>query len=117
MPSLHFLTLRSADPQRALAFYACLGLAFESERHGSGPEHWACAMGALALEIYQATAKSPATPLSFGLLIDDLPGSIERLERLGFSLWRPFEPASQTAVALDPDGRKVWLQSEPSPTH
>jgi catechol 2,3-dioxygenase-like lactoylglutathione lyase family enzyme len=46
----NLVMIRSADLDRAKRFYSTLGLAFTLHRHGAGPEHLTCEMGAVAFE-------------------------------------------------------------------
>lgn len=44
--------IRATNPEEALAFFQTLGLTFEKEKHGSGPEHYACEQNGVVFEIY-----------------------------------------------------------------
>lgn len=44
--------IRSAKPDLLMVFFHRLGLQFKREKHGDGPEHWACQVGDAVLEIY-----------------------------------------------------------------
>jgi hypothetical protein len=46
------LVLYADNPAATRRFYETLGLAFQTERHATGPEHVACDLGGFVLEIY-----------------------------------------------------------------
>jgi lactoylglutathione lyase len=49
-PRLALLVLKTWDVPRLRAFYACLGVEFVEERHGSGPLHYAGQLGDLIFD-------------------------------------------------------------------
>jgi hypothetical protein len=59
------LVLRCTDLARSKAFYEALGLTLRAEKHGNGPEHWACQVGRTVLELYPAS-KPLAQPERLG---------------------------------------------------
>ncbi|WP_017540632.1 VOC family protein [Nocardiopsis halophila] len=74
-------------------FYGALGLAFEREKHGDGPEHYAAVLAdGTVFELYPAGAR-PTGRLRLGLDID------------GGRARPPLAPGRH--VLTDPDGRKV----------
>lgn len=72
------------------AFYTGLGLTFEKERHGTGPEHFSATLGSTVFELYPAGDGHPTGRL-----------------RLGFTL--PGGPGREPGCHTDPDGRTVAL--------
>lgn len=44
--------LRTDDMDKLVSFFSDLGLTFKTEKHGSGPEHYACEKNGKVLEIY-----------------------------------------------------------------
>ena len=50
--ALNLVVLRSSDLLRAAGFYELLGIRFQREQHGTGPEHLAAQLGPAVLEIY-----------------------------------------------------------------
>lgn len=46
------LVLKVADVEATKAHFEAMGLAFVAERHGTGPDHWACEVDGSVLEIY-----------------------------------------------------------------
>ncbi|NAS21089.1 VOC family protein [Herbidospora sp. NEAU-GS84] len=73
------------------AFYTGLGLTFEKERHGTGPEHFSATLGSTVFELYPAGDRPPTGRL-----------------RLGFTL--PSGPGREPGRHTDPDGRTVDLR-------
>ncbi len=53
--------ISSSEPQEVKQFFESLGLVFQAEKHGDGPEHVACERNGVVLEIYPLAApeKSP----------------------------------------------------------
>jgi hypothetical protein len=47
--------IRATDPEEVHQFFHRLGLTFAKEKHGSGPEHYACEQNGVVFEIYPAT--------------------------------------------------------------
>ena len=54
--ALSLIVLRCSDVNASRRFYEALGLSFTTEKHGAGPEHYACRLGDLVLELYPAAA-------------------------------------------------------------
>ncbi|MFH8632456.1 VOC family protein [Streptomyces lydicus] len=78
-------------------FYAGLGLTFQRERHGEGPEHYAAVLGEGVVELYPASSARPATgSLRLGLVVSAKDAAAAR----------PARPAGRQIVT-DPDGRTV----------
>lgn len=111
-PCLNLLVIRSADIDRAKLFYELIGLAFERERHGNGPEHFAAVMAGCVIEIYpgqHSTDDPPAERLGFSVSgVDEV---IPRFRDAGHTIQsEPRDsPWGRRAVVVDPDGRKVEL--------
>jgi predicted enzyme related to lactoylglutathione lyase len=99
--------LRAADLERTRRFYEALGLAFTREQHGSGPMHYACALGATVLELYprRDAARDDAR---IGLRVDDVAAAITAAIAAGGIVHRALD-ATGCAVLVDPDGRCVDL--------
>ncbi|WP_062432333.1 VOC family protein [Herbidospora daliensis] len=74
------------------AFYSGLGLTFQQERHGTGPEHFSTQLGPTVLELYPAGDKPPTGRLRLGLTVCAGHG---------------FAPGNHTVT--DPDGRTIAL--------
>jgi len=46
------LVLKTHGVEETKAHFEAMGLSFVAERHGSGPDHWACEVDGRVLEIY-----------------------------------------------------------------
>lgn len=46
------LVLRTLHVEDVKFHFEAMGLVFVAERHGDGPDHWACETGGRVLEIY-----------------------------------------------------------------
>ncbi|MFF8314608.1 VOC family protein [Streptomyces lydicus] len=79
-------------------FYAGLGLTFQREQHGEGPEHYAAVLGeGVVFELYPASSARPATgSLRLGLVVSAEDAAAAR----------PAQPTGRRLVT-DPDGRTV----------
>jgi catechol 2,3-dioxygenase-like lactoylglutathione lyase family enzyme len=96
------VVLYCSDLAACRDFYRGLGLVFERERHGGGPEHYAAALGGgIVLELYPAGSGAATGRIRLGLTVrrDDLPGP-------------GLEPGGH--VLRDPEGRAVDLQVLPA---
>ena len=115
-PTLGLIVLRSIHMEATLAFCRAIGLSFVEERHGSGPVHYSCLLGATVIEIYPGAAQdaldhrgSGSTLLGFN--VDSLEVVLEGMRLLNV----PIRTAPKTsgwgrrAVVQDPDGRAVEL--------
>lgn len=49
---MKILVLYRKDIEETKAFFEAMGLSFVKEKHGIGPEHYACQKGDFVLEIY-----------------------------------------------------------------
>jgi hypothetical protein len=110
--TLNLVVLRSADLERAVAFYTRLGLRFSRHRHGSGPEHFAAELPGGVFELYplpQGGASTLGTRVGFSVpsvdvalaALSDYPGAVVTSAR--DSEW------GRRAVVADPDGHRVEL--------
>lgn len=118
-PRLVLLVLKTGDVPRLRKFYACLGVEFIEERHGSGPLHYAGQLGDLVLEIYPlADGAAADRSTRFGFDLSDLDATLHRLAEAGTTIRTPptGTPWGRRAVVIDPDGRSVELVARPNPT-
>lgn len=122
-PSFGLLVLRCRDLQASRAFYAALGFSLTEEQHGSGPVHYAAALGDDVFELYPgkpgATPERTAAGATFlGFRIDDLDGVLAAVRASGAPVVSaPAEtPWGRRAAILDPDGRAVELKQAPQPS-
>lgn len=110
-----YIVLYSFYPERTRDFYECLGVVFESEKHGKGPWHYAGQTPDFLLEIYPAGSrlamplKDAALPaikskLSPEVVVTNL------LEKEFFAVSKPFMQEDGLLKVIDPEGRTVWIQ-------
>jgi predicted enzyme related to lactoylglutathione lyase len=109
--TLNLVVLRSADIARAAAFYSKLGIEFVREKHGSGPEHLACSLGKVVLEIYPNTDANVDSPARIGFLVQSVAETVAAVQNGGgVIVSQPKESAwGLRAVIADPDGNRVEL--------
>lgn len=70
---LNLLVLRARDPKALASFYGSLGLTFQKERHGAGPEHMSCETGGGIFEIYPCVDELGSTrAVRLGFTVNDL---------------------------------------------
>jgi len=109
---LNLVVIRSADPDRLVAFYQALGLHFEKHAHGSGPEHFASTTGAVTFEIYpRRDATDTTTAVRLGFRVANVDDAVVNLLKAGGSLVAPAKdsPWGRRAVIDDPEGHRVEL--------
>ena len=113
--SLNLLVIRSSDIEKSCTFYTALGLQFSKEKHGDGPEHYACVLGSTVVEIYprkNMSGKLPGVSAMFGFRVPSIESAIESIKKLGAEMVvSPHETTSsgQYAVLRDPDGHRVHI--------
>jgi lactoylglutathione lyase len=109
--ALNLIVIYTADLKAAKAFYTCLGLTFQSERHGKGPEHYAAELGAVVLEIYPLSAGKSRGSVRLGFQVTALDRVLQTLrERSAKIRTEPQDsPWGRRAVVEDPDGNRVEL--------
>ena len=92
-------------------FYALLGIHFERERHGVGPEHLAGRLGSQVLEIYPQSGNVDSSGVRLGFDISSVDAAVNAVRQAGGSVVS--EPRRGTwgyrAVLADPDGRRVEI--------
>ncbi|MES2462339.1 MAG: VOC family protein [Armatimonadota bacterium] len=110
--SLNLVVIRSADLERAAAFYTLLGLSFQKHRHGTGPEHLTCEMGQTVFEIYPRKTETDSTAsVRLGFRVASVESAIADLQAAGAVIVSPPKdsPWGRRAVVDDPDGHRVEL--------
>jgi predicted enzyme related to lactoylglutathione lyase len=109
--AVNLIVLRSADLGRAEAFYNLLGVTFDRERHGSGPEHLASRIGPVVLELYPLGESAGTTATRLGFRVTSVRDTTTRLASAGVPIITP--PTGGTwglrAVVADPDGHRIEL--------
>lgn len=108
---LNLIVIRTRDLQEARRFYEALGLSFTEECHGRGPEHLACDLGGLVLEIYPRRGTDDTSAVRLGFTVASLRGTLEALERQGVGV--PSARDERSVVVHDPDGHTVELREGP----
>lgn len=109
---LNLLVLRARDPQGLADFYGSLGLNFSLEKHGAGPEHMACDLGAGIFEIYPCSDKQNNTrSVRLGFSVDNLDARCLSVRASHGRLLRgPYDTAwGRRATIQDPEGHTVDL--------
>lgn len=109
---LNLVVLRARDPYALANFYGFLGLVFQSERHGTGPEHLSCETGGGVLEIYPCRSELKNTrAVRLGFTVNDLDSRCVAAAAHNGRLIR--EPHStqwgRRATIADPEGHTVDL--------
>lgn len=109
----NLLVIRVADLEASRRFYEALGLDFQVEKHGSGPEHLSYALSGFVFEIYPRRSEADSTSsvrIGFGLPALD-PFLLDKLRSLGAELVSgPKESEwGRRLVLRDPDGHTVEL--------
>jgi lactoylglutathione lyase len=110
--ALNLVVIRTADSDKSARFYELLGLRFQKHRHGTGPEHLACEMGAAVFEIYSRKDESDSTSaVRLGFKVAKLDAVVAGLQEIGVTVVSPPKdsPWGRRAVVDDPDGHRVEL--------
>jgi lactoylglutathione lyase len=105
---LNLIVLRTPKLDDMRRFYSALGARFQSEKHGSGAEHYAATLGdGLVLELYPASdGMTPDSGLRLGLMVENIAETLRALGETGM----PRETQwGLRAVVHDPDGRTIEL--------
>jgi lactoylglutathione lyase len=109
---LNLLVLRALDASRLAAFYSAIGVHFAHERHGSGPEHFACELDGTVFEIYQADDQAgPSSGVRIGFAVEDLDRVCASAVRGGGAIVRAASDTrwGRRAVLRDPAGNTLEL--------
>ena len=109
---LNLVVIRSADIERAAAFYRLLGLDFVKHAHGSGSEHFSSKLDQATFEIYPPRGGSDSTMgtrLGFGIASLDV--TVTKLQKAGARIVSlpKASPWGRRAIVDDPDGHRVEL--------
>ncbi|MGN7939504.1 VOC family protein [Virgibacillus sp. 6R] len=109
--NINLIVIRTLNFEQTVSFYQDLGLIFNKERHGNGPEHYACEFGSFVFEIYPSQSRQIDATTRIGFDVDNIERIIEKLRlrkaqvvtEPNVSIW------GKRDVLEDPDGRKVEL--------
>ena len=115
----NLMVIRSPDIDRAVRFYAVLGLLFTKHAHGTGPEHYSSEIYGFVFEIYPlADGQPPTTAARVGFVIDDVDSVVRLLAEAGATIVSPprDSPWGRRAVVRDFDGHSVELVSSSTPS-
>ena len=107
---LRILVLRTKCLDEARHFYESLGFQFTEEQYGTGPRHYAAAIGDSVFELYpSAVDVSDTTRLGF--TVQSLTRVMDRLKTSNAVVVSPLKATTRgfRAVVRDPDGRAVEL--------
>jgi predicted enzyme related to lactoylglutathione lyase len=109
--ALSLLVLYARDIEAARRFYELLGLQFQSEKHGSAPQHYACSLGDMVLEIYPRTKSTIPLPIRIGFRVDTVDALVQLLRSAGIEIVsEPLDSEfGRRAVVRDPEGNRVEL--------
>lgn len=109
LPAIKLLVIRSANVDRAVGFYRCLGIEFSQEQHGKGPVHFAADLGEMIFEIYPAVTEDVDNSTRLGFSVSDLTGAMEQFKDAEAEVIQaPREtPWGTRALLRDPDGRVI----------
>jgi predicted enzyme related to lactoylglutathione lyase len=112
--SLNLIVLRAQNPERTAHFYGLLGIAFERERHGDGPEHLAGRVGSVTLEIYPPGGEADTVGVRLGFRVPSVDAVVQAVRQAGGTVVSPARqsPWGYRAVLADPDGRRVEVTEE-----
>lgn len=92
--SMALLVIYTEHVKESRGFYAHLGLTFEKEQHGKGPEHYAAVLpDGTVIELYPATESRPVTSARLGFNVT------------GTAMTPPLQAGRH--LLHDPDGRTV----------
>lgn len=103
---LTLLVLRCEDIDRAASFYSVFGFEFETEKHGSGPEHLSADVDGVVVELYPKLGKDTSS-VRIGFSVDNMAGVLSRVEGKGGRILQT--PREGRAVVQDLDGHKIEL--------
>lgn len=106
------VVIKARNPEELSGFYAALGLRFERERHGNGPEHYASRVGGSVFEIYPRTSDTDSTAsIRLGFGVADLDAACAGVLASRGRLLRAAAdtPWGRRAVIADPEGHTVEI--------
>jgi lactoylglutathione lyase len=112
MTYLNLVVIRSANLDRAVAFYRILGMRFTQHSHGNGPEHYTSETADLVFELYPLTSRqTPTISMRLGFQVDDLDELVMELGAIGVKILTPPQdsPWGRRAVVQDWDGHTIEL--------
>lgn len=115
--ALNLLVIEARDIEVAKAFYESLGLVFELEQHGRGPQHYSAKVGSTIFEVYSRGADVVAMRIRLGFEVASLAGAMIALRSQSARILKDASdsPWGRRAVVEDPDGNRVELLERTHP--
>lgn len=110
--ALSLVVLRSADLERAAAFYSRLGLQFSRHRHGNGPEHFSAELPGGVFELYPLSSDGASTlGTRIGFRVPSVDAALAALSDYPAAIVTQARDSEwgRRAVVADPDGHRVEL--------
>lgn len=107
------LVLKTNQLDKQKKFYETLGLHFQKEKHGNGPEHFSTTLKdqSIVFEIYPLPKNQlvPDTSTRLGFRVDDLERTINAILKIGGKVKSKIKEISfgTLAVVKDFDGRSI----------
>ena len=108
--SVNLLVLRCRNIEVSRKFYEKLGIKFNKEKHGSGPEHFAAEVGNLIFELYPLNENEKPDNNRVGFstpLLADVSGNLIHDKDIQVVEQIHERNGHLVLVVKDPDGRKV----------
>ena len=98
-------------------FYERLGLRFEREKHGTGPEHYAAQVEKLVIELYPFKGSGRPDNVRLGFACSDISAMSGILRAADVAVEQALQQADNRLVLIvsDPDGRKIELSQLSGP--
>ena len=111
MAKLSLLVLRCADLTASVAFYRALGLDFQEEQHGNGPQHFACEEDGFVFELYPSIpfAATKDSQSRLGFRIASVESAQQNLKEIGIEATLKDSSWGARLILQDPDGRTVEI--------
>jgi catechol 2,3-dioxygenase-like lactoylglutathione lyase family enzyme len=116
---LHLVVLYSRDIETSKIFYERIGLQFQSEQHGTGPQHYSATLNGTTVEIYPRPEDEPEGRVRIGFTVVSLDRIVEELRGGGTRILVEPKPSpwGRRAVVEGPDGTRVeLLEASESPS-
>jgi lactoylglutathione lyase len=110
-PAFNLVVIRCSDLAQSRRFYEALGLRFDVERHGSGPEHFSADVGGVVFELYPRGTGPASTGVRIGFRVPSLAAAVRAAQDCGAKVVSPPTegPWGLRAVLADPDEHRVEL--------
>jgi predicted enzyme related to lactoylglutathione lyase len=111
---LNLIVIFVSDVLKSKLFYEAIGISFQLEQHGRGPEHFSAQLRTMIFEIYPRTEQRDGSQsLRLGFRVASVDDITTRLEQLGATLVKPAgdSPWGRRAILRDPDGYTLELTS------